>query len=183
MPRYNDFPLDNIHILRLQEASRSLGSNVSLMREDLRLFEQQQIREVQNLQTSIAAVEQSLRTQIAAVQNDVQAVSREVRTLQNGGEINVNAADTPEYILFFLGFITLLVLIVIMLLIWSAEKQKQQSRIHDDKYGHVPVHLVEYVASQLKKKRNLHDLKLELVGKGWTPSVVDHAVDIVKSED
>src|SRR3990167_6075580 len=55
--RYSDFPLDNIHILRLQEAASSLGGNVTLLKTDLAKYDAEHKSAQRSLDQKLSSLE------------------------------------------------------------------------------------------------------------------------------
>jgi len=177
-PQYHDFPLDNIHILRLQEASRSLNDNVTSLKNDLFGYQEVQTRELAGLEARMTSMQTDVLSQLRAIQSLLHNSQQ-----QNAPQIQYPATiSIPPHLSMLLIFNTVLILFVLAALFWFKEQQKQTIQVHDEKYTHVPTSLVDYLQKHMGKK-NLHELRMELVTKGWTPSIIEKAIVLAKEDE
>ncbi len=159
IPRFQDFPLDNIHILRLQEASMSLGRNVSEIQARLAEYEQQQSNQISGMQTSIDNLHREIQARTSTLQN-----------LINNIPTPEKPSNTP--FLFLLISNIILFIVVIILLIIIHKKPLPPDHTHP-----APPELVEYI--RISRKTS-HELRLELLKKGWKPAFIENAMKIAR---
>lgn len=186
IPRFSNFPLDNIHILRLQEASLALGNNVSLIRQDLKNYEaenmrmrQEQWRELSQMRTDFETFERSVLAQLGAMQNRISQVGQQ----QAAPQLQVPAATFPPYLIVLLGANIFLLVVVIILIFWLREQYYVHRETHKEEHIHpAPKELIEYVKHQLSHEKKLHDIRMELAGKGWTPGIIEHAIHAAREK-
>src|SRR3990172_7746478 len=104
IPRYDDFPLDNIHILRLQDAAVSLGGNVSELRETVEQMEERRSGEISLLTGSLDSFQRSMIAQVAALQNSIESLEDRIDKISPSPEMSVPAEIRfPPYMLVLLG--------------------------------------------------------------------------------
>lgn len=153
IPRFQDFPLDNIHILRLQEASVSLGRNVSALQELLAEYQQGQTNQILEIQSNIGNLQREIEKRTAELQSAINSIPQPEQ-------------KTPFIFLFASNII--LFLVVIILLIIIHKKPLPQDHLHP-----APPELVDYI--KMSRKNN-HELRLELLKKGWKPIFIENAM-------
>ncbi len=181
IPRYDDFPLDNIHIVRLQQAASALGGNVSALQGELRAYEEQRSREMSEIRGSLDSFQRSIIAQVAQLQNSVDGLSGRA---VSPPEVAVPAEiKFPPYMLVLLGVNIFLLVIVIVLIFWLREQYYVHRETHKEEHIHpAPPELIAYVGHQLEHDKSLRDIRMELAGKGWTPSIIEHAVHAAKEK-
>lgn len=178
IPRYNDFPLDNIHILRLQDAAVSLGGNVSEMNAELTRFETQHTAEIQAMRTEIRALDEKLTSQMLGLQNAVQGTRPDVQMPAS--------FQFPTYVVALLSVNLFLLLVLIGLVFWlreqyfshkdmHVEEKKEEKRDFSDHIHPAPEELIRYVKAHMPRK-SVRDIRMELLDKGWSPSLIEHAI-------
>jgi len=181
IPRYTDFPLDNIHILRLQDAAKSLGGNVSELRETVERMEERRSGEISELQGSLESFQRSMIAQVASVKDSVDRLSTRVEKppqFEMAAEVKY-----PTYLIVLLGVNIFLLLLVIILILWLREQYYVHRETHKEEHIHpAPRELISYVKHQLEHKRKLHDIRIELASKGWSPSIIEHAIHAAKEK-
>jgi hypothetical protein len=184
IPRYSDFPLDNIHILRLQDAAVSLGGNVSELRSTVEQMEERRSGEISLLTGSLDSFQRSMIAQVAALQNSIESLEDRIDSISPRPELSVPAdIRFPPYMLVLLGANVFLLVIVIILIFWLREQYYVHRENHAEEHIHpAPPELIGYVKHQLEHDRKLHDVRMELAGKGWTPSIIEHAIHAAKEK-
>lgn len=180
IPRYTDFPLDNIHILRLQEAAESISDNVSTLQAEIAGFKTAQTEELKQMHNALNEFKRIQTTQLAGLQeqmNDLQErIGRQPRT-------EVPESRIPSTVVTLLSVNILMLFIVILLVLYLRGKYTDYLKAKKEASQHIhpaPENLVDHVKSQLKKKKSLHDIRMELAEKGWNPSVIEHAIHAAK---
>ena len=124
IPRYDDFPLDNIHILRLQEAATSLGGNVTEMKTEIQTMEERRSGEIAQLTGSIDSFQRSIIAQVASLQNSIQSLEGRIDKLSPAPEIAVPAEiKFPPYMIILLGVNIFLLVLVIILIFWLRDRK------------------------------------------------------------
>ena len=183
IPRYDDFPLDNIHILRLQEAATSLGGNVSELRQEMEAFQEKRTGEISELRGSLDSFQRSVIAQVASLQSSVQSLENSVGKLQRP-QIEVPAEiKFPPYLIILLGFNVFLLILVIILIFWLREQYYVHREVHTEEHIHpAPAELINYVKHQLEHDKKLSDIRMELSNKGWIPSIIEHAIHAAKEK-
>ncbi|VVB81988.1 Uncharacterised protein [uncultured archaeon] len=191
---YNDFPLDNIHILRLQEASTSLGGNVSELKREMAAFQEQRSREITNLQSTVDGYQRTMMAQIAVLQSSIDRLSGRLdyATEKISGaqvaepEVQTPAGTTSPYIPILLGANVFLLLLVIVLIFWLREQYRTHKESHkfvkEEHIHPAPPELIAYVDGQLEKGKRISDIRMELANKGWTPSIIEHAIHAAREK-
>jgi hypothetical protein len=184
IPRYDDFPLDNIHILRLQEAATSLGGNVSELRQSVEEMEARRSGEIAQLQGAIDSFQRSIIAQVSGIQSSVEQLSNKIDRVGPAPEIAIPAEiKFPPYMIMLLGVNVFLLVLVIILIFWLREQYYVHRETHTEEHIHpAPPELIGFVKHQLEHGRKLHDIRMELAGKGWTPSLIEHAVHAAKEK-
>lgn len=180
--RYSDFPLDNIHILRLQEAATSLGGNVSLLKADLEQYnaghkasQAQLDMKLSSIQAAMDQFQRTVLAQLSSMQNSRDSISG---LAVASPDVQVPAQTSfPPTLVALLGLNVFLLLVVIILIFWLREQYYVHKETHKEDHIHpAPQDLINYVAHQLEHKRTVHEIRMELANKGWTPSVIEHAI-------
>ena len=184
IPRYDDFPLDNIHIVRLQQATTSLGGNVSALQSDLRTYEEMRSREISELRGSVDSFQRSLVAQMSVLQQSIDALANRVDREKPAPEIALPAEiKFPPYLIVLLGVNVFLLVLVIILIFWLREQYYVHREVHTEEHIHpAPPELIGFVKHQLEHNKKLHDIRMELASKGWTPSIIEHAVHAAKEK-
>jgi len=172
--RYSDFPLDNIHILRLQEASQTLGQNVSALQGSQAEFQSQQQQELAQMRASLDSFERSMLLQVGALQNQIAGVNASPAPSL---EYPIGTAQFPPAVIALLGINVFLLIVVIILIFWLREQYYVHRETHKEEHIHpAPPKLINYVRHQIEHKQSLSDIRMELSQKGWTPGVIEHAI-------
>lgn len=178
IPRYSDFPLDNIHILRLQAASEAIAKNVSSLEHQIADFKQTQSRELSGMRR---AFEDYQRTQVG----QMKALQERMESLNVRGvppQQQVPAPQYPRMLVVLLSVNVVLLLVAIVLIIYLRGRYSAHTKFKKEVAEHIhpaPKTLVDYVSDQLKKK-SMHDVRLDLADKGWSPSIIEHAIHAAK---
>lgn len=181
IPRYSDFPLDNIHILRLQEAATSLGGNVTELRNENQAYQEHRSNEISQLQGSMDSFQRSTIAQVSQIQSTVDAIAKKVDarpSLESPAQISF-----PPYLIVLLAANIFLLIIIIVLIFWLREQYYVHRETHKEEHIHpAPPELIAYVGHQLQHNKKLSDIRMELAGKGWTTSIIEHAIHAAKEK-
>src|SRR3989344_2624675 len=159
IPRFQDFPLDNIHILRLQEASMSLGRNVSELHDQLAQYQQYQTNQISGMQAGIDNLRKEFQTRTNTIQSTIQQIPQPT-------------APSKTPFIFLLVSNIILFAIVLILLTIIHKKPLPQDHTHP-----APPELIEYIRMN---RKNSHELRLELLKKGWKPIFIENAMKIAR---
>ena len=180
----SDIPLDNVHILRLQEAAASLGGNVTELKNEVVKYQQQRSQEIALLQANLDNFQRSMIAQMASVQGSVDALTARVEKSAPPQQFAVPAeVKFPAYMIVLLGGNVFLLVLVIILIFWLREQYYVHRETHAEEHIHpAPPELIAYVGHQLEHDKKLHDIRMELAGKGWTPSIIEHAIHAAKEK-
>lgn len=182
IPRYTNMELDNIHILRLQDASMALSKNVSDMHAELQSFHAEQSQILSDLRSGMEQLKSSMSDRISGMQTVVDGlpdqVAESMPQLQSPVEIQL-----PPYVMVLLGVNILLLAIVIILIFWLREQYYVHKVVHKEEHIHpAPPELIAFVSERLDRGKKLGDIRMELANKGWTPSIIEHAIHAAKEK-
>jgi hypothetical protein len=181
IPRYTDFPLDNIHILRLQEAAVSLGGNVTELREQNKEWQELRSNEISQLQGQMDSFQRSMLANVAQIQSTVDAIANKVDAspqLEMPAEVKF-----PPYVIALLGANIFLLVVIVILIFWLREQYYVHRETHKEEHIHpAPVELINYVKHQLEHDKSLKDVRMQLAEKGWTPSIIEHAIHAAREK-
>lgn len=167
---FSDIPLDNVHILRLQEAAASLGGNVTELKESMQEWQTSRSGEIQALRSDMAQFQVSIQSQITELKD-------QIKNLPHPEAPASVKIGLPPYILALLAVNVVLLIIVILLIFWLREQYYVHRESHKEEHIHpAPRELVEYVKGELEDKRSLNTIRMKLIDKGWTPSIIEHAI-------
>lgn len=180
----SDISLDNVHILRLQEAAASLGGNVTELRLTVERMEDRRSGEISQLQGSLDSFQRSLIAQVAALQVSVDALSSRVDEINPSPFVDVpTEIKFPPYLFALLGINVFLLVLVIILIFWLREQYYVHRETHATDHIHpAPAELIGYVKHQLDHSKKLNEIRLELAGKGWSTSIIEHAIHAAKEK-
>ncbi len=173
---FSDIPLDNIHILRLQEAAANLGGNVTELRESMQEWQTERSGEVQALRSDMAQFQVSLQSQITELKD-------QVKNLPHPEAPSSVQVGLPPYVLVLLAVNVVLLIIVILLIFWLREQYYVHRETHKEEHIHpAPKELVEYVKGEIEDRRSLNTIRMKLIDKGWTPSIIEHAIHAAREK-
>jgi len=178
---YSDIPLDNVHILRLQAAADELGGNVTLLRESMEEWQTQRAGDVQALRSDVAQFQVSIQSQIADIKNQI--ANLEGPSGQYPASASLSEVGLPSYVIVLLAANIVLLIIVIILIFWLREQYFVHRETHKEDHIHpAPKELVEYVTDELDRRKSVKDIRMQLIDKGWTPSIIEHAIHAAKEK-
>lgn len=180
IPRYSDFPLDNIHILRLQDASAAIAENVSLLEMTIEDFTMTQTEELTSMRKTLENFKRTQTSQLVGIEERLMQLEGKTGV---GPRTEIPQSRFPPMLITLLSVNVLMLFIVIILIIYLRGKYVDYVHAKKEISEHVhiaPEDLVAYVKKQLKKKTRLHDIRIDLAGKGWTPSMIEHAIHAAK---
>ncbi len=120
IPRYTDFPLDNVHILRLQEASKSLGGNVSELKEEMLQFQEKRSEEIAKLENQVSELKTTLNSQVREIKIGVDELSDKQPEIEMPASANTK---TPDYVI-FLAIINIVLVALIIILFVMLKKSR-----------------------------------------------------------
>ncbi len=180
----SNISLDNVHILRLQEAAVSLGGNVTELKNEVARYQEQRSQEISNLQASMDSFQRTVTAQVGAMQGSVDGLSSRIDKISPRPELAVPAEiKFPPYLIVLLGVNVFLLVLVIILIFWLREQYYVHRETHAEEHIHpAPPELIAFVSHQLEHDKKLHDIRMELAGKGWTPSIIEHAIHAAKEK-
>ncbi len=180
----SNISLDNVHILRLQDAAASLGGNVTELKNEVARYQEQRSQEISNLQASIDSFQRSVTAQVGAMQGSVDGLSSRIDKISPRPELAVPAEiKFPPYLIILLGVNVFLLVLVIILIFWLREQYYVHRETHAEEHIHpAPSELIAFVSHQLEHNKKLHEIRMELAGKGWTPSIIEHAIHAAKEK-
>lgn len=175
---FSDIPLDNVHILRLQEAAASLGGNVTELRESMQEWQTERSGEVQSLRSDMAQFQVSLQSQITELKDQIKNIEHPEAQYPATAEIGL-----PPYVVALLAVNVVLLILVIILIFWLREQYFVHRETHKEEHIHpAPKELVEYVKGEIEDRRSLNTIRMKLIDKGWTPSIIEHAIHAAREK-
>jgi Sec-independent protein translocase protein TatA len=175
---FSDIPLDNVHILRLQEAAANLGGNVTELKESMQEWQTERAGEIQSLRSDMAQFQVSLQSQITELKDQVKNMPHPEAQYPATAQIGL-----PPYVIALLAVNVILLILVIMLIFWLREQYFVHRETHKEEHIHpAPKELVEYVKGELEDRRSLNSIRMKLIDKGWTPSIIEHAIHAAREK-
>jgi hypothetical protein len=175
---FSDIPLDNVHILRLQEAAANLGGNVTELRESMQDWQTQRSGEIQSLRSDMAQFQVSIQSQITEVKDQIKNIEHPEAQYPAKAEIGL-----PSYVIALLAVNVVLLILVIILIFWLREQYFVHRETHKEEHIHpAPKELVDYVKGELEDRRSLNSIRMKLIDKGWTPSIIEHAIHAAREK-
>ena len=125
-------------------------------------------------------LKRSVTSQLQALQNSIEGKRLPAPTLLMPAPTQI---QFPYYVIILLGLNVFLLIVVIILIIWLREQYYVHRETHKKDHIHpAPKALINYVGHQLEHKKKLHSIRLELAKKGWTPSIIEHAIHAAKEK-
>ena len=102
----------------------------------------------------------------------------------------VSAVDTPapQYppaLITLLSLNVLLLFIVIILIIYLRGRYSAHAKYQEEVKEHIhpaPEELIDYVKALMKKKKKLNNIRMDLAEKGWSPSIIEHAIHAAREK-
>jgi len=148
------------------------------VQSELASFEEQQRADIYDMKESLASLERGQTFQLAKLEGEVQKLSNKVDFLMPEVEKPAKLS-APNYLLVLL-FVNIGLLIAAIILIIYLRKRYSAHIKHEEfekeNIHPVPEDLVLYVKAALLLKKSLHDIRLDLASKGWSPSMIEHAI-------
>lgn len=175
---FSDIPLDNVHILRLQDAAANLGGNVSALRESMQEWQNQRSGEIQSLRSDMAQFQVSVQSQITELKDEIKNIEHPETQYPSTAEIGL-----PPYVIALLAVNVVLLILVIILIFWLREQYFVHRETHKEEHIHpAPKELVDYVKGEIEDKKSLGSIRMKLIDKGWTPSIIEHAIHAAREK-
>lgn len=175
IPRYSDFPLDNIHILRLQDAAKSIASNVSMLEDEIIDFK---ITQTEQLNAFRKTLEEYNRMHSQQFRSLEEKLTQTQVSPPETVETPQAEKKVPATVYTLLSVNVLILVIVIILIFYLRSEYIKKIKKHESE-APSPDQLIAYVKRNLKKK-NLEKVRLDLAEKGWTPSLIEEAIEAAK---
>lgn len=176
---WSDISLDNVHILRLQDAAKELGGNVTLLRESMNEWQAQREADVQALRSDMAQFQVSMQSQITELKDQIKNMPHP----ETQYAASTTQVGLPPYVLALLAVNVVLLIIVIILIFWLREQYFVHRETHKEEHIHpAPKELVDFVKGELDDRRSLNTIRMKLVDKGWTPSIIEHAIHAAREK-
>jgi flagellar basal body-associated protein FliL len=153
------------------------GIETSIQTE-LSSFEAQQRAEVYNMKESLASMERSQTSQTLELEKLSNKIDYLMPDIEKPAKLSA-----PNYLLVLL-FVNIALLIAAIILIFYLRSRYKAHIKHEEfekeNIHPVPDDLILYVKAALMLKKPLHDVRLDLAAKGWTPSMIEHAISAAR---
>jgi hypothetical protein len=145
---------------------------------ELSSFEAQQRAEVYNMKESLASMERSQTSQTLELEKLSNKIDYLMPDIEKPAKLSA-----PNYLLVLL-FVNIALLIAAIILIFYLRSRYKAHIKHEEfekeNIHPVPDDLILYVKAALMLKKPLHDVRLDLAAKGWTPSMIEHAISAAR---
>lgn len=179
VPRMTNFMGDNVHIIRVQELSEKLDGQITTL--DTKLAElETKLNELEQIKVNMDRPIEVSTTGYAAQLDVINSQMQDIRTSVNDlnsikQELKAQPAteqpkkdNTPIYITGLLAVNA--VLLVATIFTFSSRKPKEKSikTVH------------EYIARSLDEGVDEHDIKQELLTKGWSTKDIEKVFEEIK---
>lgn len=171
VPRMTDFMGDNVHIIRVQELSEKLDGQITsldakLAEMEAKLNELEQIKS--NMNRPIEVSTTGYAAQLDVISSQMQEIKTSVNDLNEiKKELQAAPAGTPKkdstavYIVGLLAINAVLLVATIFTFTSRKPKEKQIKTVH------------EYIAQSLDSGVDEHEIKQELLTKGWSTKDIE----------
>lgn len=178
VPRMTNFMGDNVHIIRVQELSEKLDGQITTLDTKLaeletKLAELEQIKTDMNRPVDISTT--GYAAQLEVINSQMQDIKSSVNDLNDiKQELKAQSAEQPKAdstALYIVGLLAVnAVLLVATIFTFTSKKPKEK-----------PIKTVhEYVARSLDEGADEHDIKQELLKKGWLTKDIEKVFEEVK---
>lgn len=178
VPRMTNFMGDNVHIIRVQELSEKLDGQIGTLDSkladlDSKLNELEQIksnmnRPVEVSTTGFASQLSSINSEISDIKSSVNELNQIKSEMQQAQPVQQKTSNTPLYIAGLLSINAVLLVATIYTFTARKPKEKPIKTVH------------EYVARSLDEGTDEHEIKQELLKKGWLTRDIEKVFEEVK---
>ena len=179
VPRMTNFMGDNVHIIRVQELSEKLDGQITtldarLLELETKLNELEQIkanmgRPIEVSTTGYAAQLDGINSQMQEIKtsvNDLNEIKEELRARRPAETPKTDS--TPVYIVGLLAINAVLLVVTLLTFTSRKPKEKQIKTVH------------EYIAQSLDSGVDEHEIKQELLTKGWSTKDIEKVFSEIK---
>ncbi|MEM4263877.1 MAG: hypothetical protein QW666_03210 [Candidatus Woesearchaeota archaeon] len=178
IPRMTNFMGDNVHIIRVQELSEKLDNQIATLDTKLneletKLAELEQIKSNMNRPMDISTTGYAAQLEVINSQmQDIKSSMDELNSIKQ--EIKAQKAEQPKKdttAIYIVGLLAInAVLLVATIYTFAARKPKEK-----------PIKTVhEYVARNLDEGVDEHEIKQELLKKGWSTKEIEKVFEEIK---
>ncbi|MBW3018801.1 hypothetical protein KY329_01275 [Candidatus Woesearchaeota archaeon] len=142
----------------------------------------QQRQELYDMKQSLANMEMAQASRLARLETNVDKLSNKLDYLAPDIEQPAQISGT-NYLWVLLSVNIALLVAAIIMVIYLRKRYKAHIdtlEIEKENIHPVPDDLVLYVKAALMMKKSLHDVRLDLAAKGWSPSMIEHAISAAR---
>lgn len=169
--RYTNFETDNVHILRLQNYTRTVTQQVAQLEDELGNLnaQLQRIQLNQLNQPSYDTQLGMLSTQLTNVQRDIKTIGVQARAVD---DLPITGNTTPALIVMMLFLFGMMGTIII----WV---NKKTTGLDEQRFTqfHANLHLTNYLKQALQEGQNISTLRKHFLTQGWTNDNFDDALE------
>jgi len=178
VPRMTNFMGDNVHIIRVQELSEKLDGQITTL--DARLLElETKLNELEQIKANMGRPIEVSTTGYAAQLDGINSQMQEIKTSVNDlnevkKELDAKPAEaqnkdsTAVYIVGLLAINAVLLVVTLLTFTSRKPKEKQIKTVH------------EYIAQSLDSGVDEHEIKQELLTKGWSTKDIEKVFSEIK---
>lgn len=178
VPRMTNFMGDNVHIIRVQELSAKLDGQITTLDAKLaeletKLNELEQIksnmnRPIEVSTTGYAAQLDVINSQMQEIKTSVNDLNEVKKELDAKPAEAQNKDSTAVYIVGLLAINAVLLVVTLLTFTSRKPKEKQIKTVH------------EYIAQSLDSGVDEHEIKQELLTKGWSTKDIEKVFSEIK---
>ncbi len=178
VPRMTNFMGDNVHIIRVQELSAKLDGQITTL--DARLLElETKLNELEQIKANMGRPIEVSTTGYAAQLDGINSQMQEIKTSVNDlnevkKELDAKPAEAPKkdstavYIVGLLAINAVLLVVTLLTFTSRKPKEKQIKTVH------------EYIVQSLDSGVDEHEIKQELLTKGWSTKDIEKVFSEIK---
>jgi len=129
------------------------------------------------------AQETSELAQIEEIKQDLKEKELKINELESRFTEQLqqeNQMPKALFVFYLLG-VNLILLVFVIILLFYFYRKYIKKRYGLGEIHPVPEELIDYVYKSLSKK-NMQEIRMELAKKGWSPSIIEHAIDAAKEK-
>ncbi len=121
--------------------------------------------------------------QIEEIKQDLKEKEQKINDLESRftEQLQQEQPVPKTLFVFYLLGVNLILLVFVIILLFYFYKKYIKKRYGVGEIHPVPEELVDYVYKSLSKK-NPQEIRMELAKKGWSPSIIEHAIDAAKEK-
>ncbi len=182
--RFTNFETDNVHILRLQNFTRAVVSEVGDLRTE---FDNMHVQ-LARIQMQLEELQRSVKknpsaqydTQLSALSTQLTNLQRDIRSARSiQSQVVKDVPQQSQESFTSLAFVLLIVFVCGGLLILLFQRKTPSIDAKTYAQIHAQLHMTNYLRHAIDRGENIARLRKHFSSQGWTPEQFDAALDEV----